>query len=219
MSRIVRGLVGAAALFASASVVNAGMVEVELIPDNPGPYYGGESLTVDVWLHSQYEYDVGLRSVQFDFTNTDSALTLAPTFEFDYSSVPDDLNGYLESLELPVPWTYMWLDCYCPTLLMHLDAQGSIPVGVLDVVLPMAPGVFTMDAMHADAAHPEDGAQVRIGFTIGETGLWRATDGEVVGGQRDFLIIPEPGTLTLVALALLAGNWGPRVGARRAQLA
>ena len=29
-------------------------VVVELVPDNPGPYRGGETLTVDVWLHSGF---------------------------------------------------------------------------------------------------------------------------------------------------------------------
>ena len=34
------------------SPAQAGAV-LELIPNNTGPYIGGESLTVDVWLHNQ----------------------------------------------------------------------------------------------------------------------------------------------------------------------
>ncbi|MGD2110400.1 MAG: hypothetical protein PVI86_13550 [Phycisphaerae bacterium] len=52
MSRTLSRFLGPVTGLVFASVVNAGMVEVELIPDSSGPYCGGESLTVDVRLNS-----------------------------------------------------------------------------------------------------------------------------------------------------------------------
>ena len=61
---------------------------VELVPDQPGPYTGGESLGLDVWLHSDEEVPVLLRGVRFDFTDTDPQLLLDAEFAFDFSSIP-----------------------------------------------------------------------------------------------------------------------------------
>ena len=57
-------------------------VVVELVPDNPGPYIGGESLTVDVWLHNQIPGDIILESVRFDFTASHPALALGAELTF-----------------------------------------------------------------------------------------------------------------------------------------
>ena len=69
-------------VIAFASTANAGVV-VDLVPDQAGPYLGGESLTVDVWLQSEETSNVWLRMVQFDFTDTDPAIGLDDTFAFD----------------------------------------------------------------------------------------------------------------------------------------
>ena len=53
-------------VFSLASVVEA-EVNVELVPSRPGPCWGGESLTVDVCLHSEVPTDEALVGVQFDF--------------------------------------------------------------------------------------------------------------------------------------------------------
>lgn len=74
MSTKLMRLPSLAVVLVFASGAGAGMVEVELIPDNPGPYYGGESRTVDVWLHSLVDYDVRLRLLQFDFAASDPRL-------------------------------------------------------------------------------------------------------------------------------------------------
>ena len=65
-----------------------------LEPDNPGPYFGGESLTVDLWLDSLAEADVLLRTIRFDFSQSDPAITTDDEFVFDYSSIPGDSHGY-----------------------------------------------------------------------------------------------------------------------------
>ena len=62
---------------------------VELVPDDPGPYYGGESLIVDFWVHNQESFDARLRRIQLDFTETNPELSLDTTFTFDFSSLSE----------------------------------------------------------------------------------------------------------------------------------
>ena len=61
---MLRSAIQIGAIVCVSSVVQAGVV-VELVPDNPGPYFGGESLTVDVWLQSEEEYGHGVRLLDF----------------------------------------------------------------------------------------------------------------------------------------------------------
>lgn len=53
MSRIAVGVLALA-----GAVLAQPSVDIELVPDNHGPYAGGESITVDVWAHSQVAFDV-----------------------------------------------------------------------------------------------------------------------------------------------------------------
>ena len=46
-----------------------GIAEIELIPNLPPPYFGGESLTVDVWVHSNDTVGHDLRLIQLDIRN------------------------------------------------------------------------------------------------------------------------------------------------------
>ena len=65
------GLAVAAAVLFCTSLAQAGPVfgtdpsiVVELVPDNPGPYYGGEHVTADIYLHSRVPWDVYLRNLR-----------------------------------------------------------------------------------------------------------------------------------------------------------
>ena len=52
----------------SLAQVTVGQVIVELVPDNLGPYAGGEAITLDVWLHSGLPgEDPRLALIQFDY--------------------------------------------------------------------------------------------------------------------------------------------------------
>ena len=75
--------------------VASGQIVVELVPDPPGPYVVGQSLTVDVWLHSEFGSDVLINTVQLDFSDTDPQIALDPTFTFDFTSIPFDIDGYV----------------------------------------------------------------------------------------------------------------------------
>ena len=194
----------ASLLVAFASVANAGMVEVELIPDNPGPYYGGESLTVDVWLHSQVDFDVALERLRFDFTDSHAAVSVGSIFEFDFSSIPNDLGGYVLSTfpELPLPWTYMSLDCLCPGAFMQLGGEHSIHIGRIDVRLPQPVGSYRLDILNADEPNALLGAEITASVLplLIPVHEWRAHTGDIEGGGYQFVVVPEPSTLVLAAL-------------------
>ncbi len=179
-----------------AFLETAGVV-VELVPDNPGPYFGGESVTVDFWLQSQEGADVELRTVAFDFSETDSALTLDSTFEFDLSSVTSGAV-YNVFAELPRPGIAFLPDFLTPPgFLLVLPAIDPLHIGSLALELPSMPGLYQVDALNAD--QPDLGmGGARFLLTNGTD--WRAFDGEITGGVFDFVVIPEPGTLSLLVL-------------------
>ena len=93
------------AVVCASSLARAGPVDlgnpqiiIELVPDNPGPYFGGEHISIDLWVQSLVDLEVGLNSVQFDFSDTDPALALDPTFSFEFSGVPGNPGGFLQFL-------------------------------------------------------------------------------------------------------------------------
>jgi hypothetical protein len=68
-------------LLAGAPVAlgNLGAI-VELVPDNAGPYTGGETVQVDVCFHNEESFLLPLQVAQIDFTDTDPGLNLGPSF-------------------------------------------------------------------------------------------------------------------------------------------
>ncbi|MGB2988205.1 MAG: hypothetical protein WBE26_20240 [Phycisphaerae bacterium] len=187
-----------AGFFGVASAAHAGAV-VELVPDDPGPYYGGESLTVDVWLNSAVSFDAPLIRVQFDFSDTSTGLLLDPTFVFDFSSLESDINAYGVYPELPVPWTWNPLECVCPELFLHLGPDEPLHIGSVGVKLPTHPGLYVLDALNANDPDILHGAQIVT--TV--PGAWTAFDGDITGKPFGFVIVPEPGMLSLIVLGTL----------------
>ncbi|MGB2988206.1 MAG: hypothetical protein WBE26_20245 [Phycisphaerae bacterium] len=189
-------------LLGVASVAQAGAV-VELVPDDPGPYYGGESLTVDFWLHSDRPYDVRLRSVQFSFLDTDPALRLDPTFVFDFSSLAAGDEYALTFPDLPIPRTGRFIDCLCPERYLLLPGDGSLHIGALGVELPTDQGVYRLDALNGDEPDALLSAYILAIYTDPHE-LWRAFTGDITGGAYDFTVVPEPTTLSFLILGGLA---------------
>ena len=189
---VVLGLTGMAA------TCQAG-VALEMVPDNPGPYFGGEPLTVDLWLNSNVDFDVLFKMIRFDFTQTDPDISLASVLAFDYSALPG-LNFYWTYPELPVPWTVMPLDCGCPGYYLPFPSGSMLHIGSIGLELPDDPGVYRIDALNADEPDEFLGAKI---FTFGwppdyPQVTWRAFTGEITDGAYDFLVIPEPATLWLL---------------------
>ena len=131
----------AVATFALACACASAQAVVELVPDPPGPYLPGQPITIHVWLHNQMGagYEAWLRLVQFDFSQSSSAVLSNLTFAFDYTSVPGGDWGYEERHpSLPVPWTYNGLECVCPDIFFFLPAfhnhaegaKGTPPCGI-----------------------------------------------------------------------------------------
>lgn len=198
-ARVAAGLlVLASAAFGEVKVV------VELVPDRPGPYVGSESVTVDVWLHSQLSFDTELWQVQLDFSDSDQALGLDPTFTFDLSSsiAPEDFEVHPE---LPIPWTANWFEYGCPPCFLQLPGGGSLHIGSMGVQLPSDDGVYRLDALNADEADPTRGAMV-------DGGIGRAFTGEITAPRFEFVVAPqipavsEWGLAIMLVLLLAAGS-------------
>lgn len=192
-------------VFSLSSVVQA-EVTVELVPNQPGPYMGGESLAVDVWLHSEVSSDESLVGIRFDFQDSDPMLSLGPTFTFDFSSISPAPVAYdTRFTELPVPWTENPSMCLCPELFLWLPAAGSLHIGSFDVQLPTELGVYRVDLLNADEVNPTFGALIHVGV------FWTAYTGEITGGAYEFRVggsaIPTVSTwgLTVLTLLLLIG--------------
>jgi hypothetical protein len=188
-------------------------VVVDLVPDNPGPYTGGEALTVDVWLHSEVSFDAYLDGVQLDFSDSDPGLSLDATFTFDLSAIPIDRGDYTIIPELPVPHVGVQHDGpISPENMLPLPAGGSLHIGSLGLQLPINHGVYRLDALNV--AVPEEwlGAIIvtRL-FPGGE--FWRAFTGEITGGTFDFVVSDPPiptvsewGLMVMTLLLLVVGS-------------
>ena len=89
--------------FTDVARAQEAQVVVELVPEHPGPYPADQSVTVDVWLHSQLSVDAFLRTVRFDFSDSNPALLLDATFTFDLSAIPPPQDDFTVFPEMPLP--------------------------------------------------------------------------------------------------------------------
>ena len=186
---IIGGLTGAVLLGAATGVAKA-EVAVDLVPNTPGPYVTGQTLTVDVWLHSEVAFDVSLFAVQFDFSNSDPALSLGAAFTFDMSAIATPLVGDYATLpELPLP--VVWVQHDAPISaenMLPLPAGESLHIGTIGVQLPADPGTYRLDAMNGDEPNVLSGAHMDTMTFPGGT-RWRAFTGELIGGQLSMSMI------------------------------
>ena len=177
-------------------------VVVELIPDQAGPYQGDQSLTVDVWLHSQVSSDSQIWLAQLDFSDSDGQLGLDPAFTFDLSS-----SGAVEDFEvhpeLPIPWARNYLEYACPSCRLQLPASGSLHLGSIGVKLPSGLGTYRLDVLNPDDPDGDRGAWVNVRNGL----IWRAFTGEITGGAYSFAVtiaaIPTVSQWGILAMSLL----------------
>ena len=209
-------------VLASAAPAQPSVV-IELVPDNPGPYVGGEALTVDVWLHSEVAFDAFLFGVQLDFSDSDPAMSLGATFTFDFSAIPNGGGKYVTSPELPVPVVGIVHDGpLLPEDMLPLPAGGSLHIGSIGVQLPADSGVYRLDTLNVDPPDELRGALIDANFFPGGT-RWRAFTGEIAAGTFDFVVnappIPTVSEWGLVIMAMLVMAFGSVIVVRRGRVA
>jgi len=180
-----------------------GQIVVDLVPNNPGPYFGGEQVTVDVWLNSSSTFELLLRRIQFDFSDTQPGLQPEETFSFDFSSLPG-LNLYESNFNLPVPWTDMLAQCECPGSFLHLLPNTPFHVGEIDVLLPPNEGLFVFDLLNATFPDPAFGGEIITALQPKFPPFeYTVLNDRLVGGITTFTIVPEPGTLSLLVVGVV----------------
>jgi hypothetical protein len=184
---------------AQASVV------LELIPDNTEPYFGGESLTVGVWLHNNDDLHHLLYHVQLDFRDSHPDLVLGPTFTFDLTSSTHPEDFQIQP-DLPVPWADNTAEYDCDECRLQLPANGWLHVGDLTVQLPTDPAIYVLDALNRDDP-PDGGDPLQYPgalMYVDARYFWQAYTGDITRGIFDFEVIPEPATLSLLMLGAAA---------------
>jgi hypothetical protein len=180
-----------------------GGIVVDIVPDQAEPYSGGESVKLDFWLRSEQPGNLFLRGIRFDFHDTDQALITAEEFLFDYSAVlsPNAIQYWMNWTypSLPVPSTWMALDCFCKSNWMLLTPDDPIHIGSLDVELPNQPAIYRLDVLNADEPDWSIGALIYVAAGA-PSPYWRAYTGEITGGTYDFAVIPEPSVVILISV-------------------
>lgn len=196
------------AVLGFASVVNAGAV-VSLAPTNNGPYLGGEQFTVNVNVTA--DQSIQPRLLGFDFSASNPAITLigpdgpdldtTQEFVFDLSTLAASAL-YSQFPNFPKPQVVYQSTSPVPGFILQLNSGQEFHAGSLTIKLPTAPGTYLLDAMNATDQDPNNGA--RIDFDFANRTTLSANNGLLTGGQREFVVIPEPATLILLGLGGVA---------------
>jgi hypothetical protein len=186
------------------SSVARGGAFVELVPDNPGPYFGGETLNVDVLIHNEDAESHLLRLIQWDFSVSDPALTVGPSFDWNLS--PAQRSLHVVESELPRPGIAWGAEFPIPEFMVSLPASGLLNSGTVQLLLPPDLGVFRLDVFNASELNENLGGLIVFGGHGSPTSRWRADgtgDGLLTGGMLDFHVIPEPATHLLCLTGLM----------------
>jgi len=197
-----------------ASVAHAGAL-ITVDPTNPGPYFGGETFMVDVYVTA--DRNIQPRLLGYDFSQTDAMIHLSgpdgpdvdttQEFVFDYGNVILSSALYAKFPNLPQPQTVFYGVGPIPGFIMSISAGVPFHVGVVTITLPPEPGTYLLDAANYSAT--DDSVGARIDFDFANPQTWStAMDGEVEisGGQYDFVVVPEPATLALLGMGGIAAT-------------
>ncbi len=156
-----------------------GSINIELVPDAPGPYTGGQAVTVDVVFNNLEPFSLPVYLVRLDFADTDPAIGL-----------PADFDWLLEPVTagdptMPVP---QWQITAGPQNV--IPPFGSLTVGRVTVTAPAERGCYELDVMNADEPDRTRGAQFEWLEPVRALVIWRAYTGELVGGTLTMEVGP-----------------------------
>jgi len=188
-------------LLVLASELQAGTSWIELIPDTPGPYDPGASVSVDVLFHNREGEGFSPRLMTLDFSATDPSLSLPALFQFRFDP---PVAEYLYTQFEMMPKVDIVLSAFPenPLLYIHVQDGDSYLLGTFVVGMPDHPGIYVLDAMNRDALDTDTGARIDYGFD--ERVILHWLNGNLTGGQLVMTVVPEPGMLTLLAFGALA---------------
>lgn len=191
-------------LLAFASVAKAGAF-IELVPDNTGPYSGGEEIAVDVVIRSDDTAPHDIRFVQWDLSQTDDAIALADGFQWDFSTIIGD-DFHLVEVRYPLPSIVVHdFHGQVPGYMLELPAMGSLRSGRVVMTLPTAQGDYALDVLNSANTSQWQGSILHFGFGGSDrVTFWRGDglgDDLLTGGQFTFRIVPEPATVAFLAFA------------------
>lgn len=205
-------------LLGIASIANA-TATINLVPDNPGTYGAleydpGEVLNVSVMVDNPSQ-EINLRLIQWDVSGSDSALTFNDTTGDFIPNFVFTLNEFDNALYATFPTYPVVSAAYQgqsanPLFQFGVPAGGSASTGTINLTLPTAPGDYLLDIFNSGNTDNNLGASLLFGFGVlpgDDITVWRGDllgDERLNGGSILLTVVPEPATLSLLALGAFA---------------
>ena len=200
-------LIAASAALGATSLAHAG-AEINLVGDPDKPLYDpGEAITVSIYAtmtEAPINPVVALRGMQLDYTTTDGSIGLPVSMDFVNPG-----GIYAEFENLPVPRS-VWPVPNRDLILFMVVLELGEPVlfGTVEIAAPdEMDTTATLDVANAGEPDIDFGDSLKFGFGNDPDDPitdWRFNTGELTGGTLDITTVPEPATIGLLLVAVVA---------------
>ncbi|MCH8251531.1 MAG: PEP-CTERM sorting domain-containing protein [Planctomycetes bacterium] len=186
-------------VLAAATSAHAG-AEIKLVGDPDQELYDpAQPITVSIFANMTEQPindPVLLRGIQFDFNATDPQIGLPASMDF-----VNPMGLYAEFENLPIPATLWPLPSPLPAGMIELILGEDVLLGTVDITAQDELGTTrTLDVLNA-------GGSLKFGFGIDKDDPitdWRGSNGDLTGGTLDIVTVPEPATIGLLLVAVVA---------------